>query len=155
MEREREDAPVIACCRHEPIGIFDMTDQRAAPGEARGKTLFAFCGIGHPGAFVKTLEKMGAKIVGRRFYRDHVAYGEGVLAGLAEAYRRSGAEWLMTTEKDWVKLKSPDVRRRLPELRWLKIDLVVGEGREALCGAINQALRMDKDSRVTHSQESR
>ncbi|MCK5271171.1 MAG: hypothetical protein KAJ52_01295, partial [Sedimentisphaerales bacterium] len=42
------------------------------------------------------------------------------------------ADWLMTTHKDWVKLKQFPAVRKWRELHWLEIELDITEGREQL-----------------------
>jgi tetraacyldisaccharide 4'-kinase len=66
----------------------------------RGNAVFAFAGIGRPEKFFDTLSGCGARIVGRRAFADHHAYRRGDLDAVSEAARASGAEFIVTTEKD-------------------------------------------------------
>ncbi len=59
----------------------------------------AFCGIGSPGAFWRTLEEMGLEVVERTAFRDHHRYQAFELEALGH-----GAEVLVTTEKDMMNL---------------------------------------------------
>lgn len=61
----------------------------------------AFCGIGSPAAFWRTLEELGLEIVHRAVFRDHHKYSAEELEAFARA---SGAEVLVTTEKDMMNL---------------------------------------------------
>ncbi|KKK96398.1 hypothetical protein LCGC14_2663180, partial [marine sediment metagenome] len=42
--------------------------------ELKGKSVFAFCGIGNPDSFFNTVRGLGAKVVGSRIYNDHYHY---------------------------------------------------------------------------------
>ncbi|MDB5596566.1 MAG: tetraacyldisaccharide 4-kinase [Hyphomicrobiales bacterium] len=70
----------------------------------RGKAVFAFAGIGRPEKFFDTLRGCGARIVGRRAFADHHAYTQGDLDSVSDAARLSGAEIIVTTEKDACRL---------------------------------------------------
>jgi tetraacyldisaccharide 4'-kinase len=62
--------------------------------------VFAFAGIGNPDAFFANLERWGVRIVGRKSFRDHHRYSGSDMKELIAAAQRSGANALMTTEKD-------------------------------------------------------
>jgi tetraacyldisaccharide 4'-kinase len=64
----------------------------------------AFCGIGSPGAFWRTLEEMGLELVLRQPFRDHHRYEVAELETVARAAQVMGAEVLVTTEKDMMNL---------------------------------------------------
>ncbi|HEY2587470.1 MAG TPA: tetraacyldisaccharide 4'-kinase [Tepidisphaeraceae bacterium] len=66
---------------------------------------FAFCGIGNPAAFHRQLARFVDTYVGRRWFGDHHAYTAEDLANLSAEARKAGAEILITTEKDWVKVE--------------------------------------------------
>ena len=83
---------------------------------------YAFSGIGKPGAFVKTLEESGVDVTGSSSFRDHHPYSEQDLTELVRDAKKSGAERLVTTEKDAVKIKEEwckgfplDVLKVVPE----------------------------------------
>jgi tetraacyldisaccharide 4'-kinase len=100
-ELSRVEARIRACnaaapiyrARHEP----NLED-------ARGRRVFAFCGIGNPEAFERQLAR-SATVVGSRRFGDHHAYSAFDLKAVCESARASGAQMLVTTEKDWVKLE--------------------------------------------------
>lgn len=74
------------------------------PGALRDRRWFAFCGIGEPASFVQQLAEIGGTSAGRRFFADHHAYTEPDLRALRGAAAAAGADVLVTTEKDWVKV---------------------------------------------------
>jgi tetraacyldisaccharide 4'-kinase len=95
-----------------------------------GRTVAAFCGIGNPEGFRRTLEGLGVKIVGFRAFPDHHPYGAADVADLVVWARNVGADLALTTQKDSVKLRTASLGP-LP-LRALRIGLEVIEGEDIL-----------------------
>jgi len=69
--------------------------------------VYAFAGIARPERFFGGLERAGLELSGRRAFPDHHAFGAGELAELEGAAAASGAQALVTTEKDAVRLPDP------------------------------------------------
>jgi tetraacyldisaccharide 4'-kinase len=65
---------------------------------------FAFCGLGNPSNFFRQLEKEGFKLAGRKIFADHHFYSDKDLAEIEGRARSVGAECLITTVKDAVRL---------------------------------------------------
>ncbi len=74
------------------------------PEELSGKKVFAFCAIGNPAIFIMDLEKLGAEIVGRSFFRDHYRYSPADMKKIEKDALNAGAEIIVTTHKDIVNL---------------------------------------------------
>lgn len=72
------------------------TDGRAA----------AFCGIARPEQFFAGLEARGLQVVTRRVFQDHHRYSKKDAESLLRGARKAGAQSLITTEKDQVRLGS-------------------------------------------------
>jgi tetraacyldisaccharide 4'-kinase len=66
--------------------------------------VLAFCGIARPEQFFTGLEAAGVRIAGRRAFRDHYRYTAADLERLATQAKAAGADALLTTEKDAVRL---------------------------------------------------
>ncbi len=88
-----------------------LADQaRSLGGEAicleqlNGKKGVAFAGIADPQGFFDALAESGLTLVETVALSDHAAYNEAVLGRLRDAVRK--ADFLVTTEKDGVKLGS-------------------------------------------------
>jgi tetraacyldisaccharide 4'-kinase len=83
---------------------LDSVHSRSHPqptgAEPRGRALFAFCGIGNPGAFIADLREWGFQIVGLKFFRDHHHYSPADIAEIEKEAREAGASALICTEKD-------------------------------------------------------
>ncbi len=80
---------------------------------AKGRC-FGFCGIAHPLSFLSILERHVLDLAGFHPLRDHQRYSSAVLGEILEKARRAGAEFLVTTEKDLVKLAGFAVDLPLP-----------------------------------------
>jgi tetraacyldisaccharide 4'-kinase len=94
----------------------------------KGKRVAAFAGIARPGVFRKTLTELGAEVASFRVFRDHHAFTSREIAHLVREKKRAGADCLVTTEKDWVRLGNAG--REHPDLAYLSIRLVITEGEE-------------------------
>lgn len=70
----------------------------------RDGRFLAFCGLGAPNGFLKTLENNRLTPASFIAFRDHCAYSERDFEALAAEARRVDAEALLTTAKDFVKL---------------------------------------------------
>lgn len=70
------------------------------------KKVFIFSGIGNPRNFKNSVEKVGLIICGERIYKDHYKYREKDISDILEKAVSCGAELILTTEKDMVKILS-------------------------------------------------
>jgi tetraacyldisaccharide 4'-kinase len=90
---------------HRALGLMNGT-RRAAVGRLRGKPVLAFCGLGNPHAFRRTLENLGLEVADFRTFPDHHPYSPAdveTLAGWAQS--QPGDCVVVTTQKDLVKLR--------------------------------------------------
>jgi tetraacyldisaccharide 4'-kinase len=95
-----------------------------------GKAVGAFCGIGNPAAFRRTLEGLGASVIAFRSFADHHPYTRADVDDLQAwaAGLPAGAE-IATTQKDWVKLRLAELAGR--PLRTVRIEMAFLDGQEA------------------------
>lgn len=70
----------------------------------RGRKVAAFCGIAEPDYFFASLRGAGLSLAATHAYRDHEPYDTERIAELEAFIAASGAEFVLTTEKDGVKL---------------------------------------------------
>ena len=92
---------IIARSTHAPVCARSGDNKEIRLEELKGKRIFAFCGIGNPEAFIETVRKLGANVVGSRFYNDHYHYTQDCLSDIQEQASSSNAELILTTQKDW------------------------------------------------------
>lgn len=76
------------------------------PIPAPPEKIHAFCGIGDPTFFRTTLESAGWHVVGDTSFRDHHNYSIQDLKNVDQKAREQGADYLVCTAKDAVKLES-------------------------------------------------
>jgi tetraacyldisaccharide 4'-kinase len=69
-----------------------------------GKSVAAFCGLASPQHFQRLLIDNGAKLVLFREFSDHHAYSQSEMTELEQEVSKLGAEAIVTTAKDAVKL---------------------------------------------------
>jgi tetraacyldisaccharide 4'-kinase len=77
-----------------------------ADADLRGKKVGLFCGLGTPQRFKETIAHLGATIVDELLAPDHRTFAPQKLESFAKNCQQKGAECLVCTEKDWVKLPS-------------------------------------------------
>ena len=93
----------------------------------------AFCGLGHPDSFWKTLEALKLEVVFRWAFGDHHSYRPAEIERVAEQAVVAGAEALLTTEKDVLNLMEDAPRLVAPlKLYWLKIGIEIEREEELL-----------------------
>lgn len=96
--------PVLRA-RHRLSGFRPVGGGPLQPfGELAGRRGLAFAGIADPDAFFASLEEAGLELRATLSFPDHSTYGEEEVAALARLRRSSGADYLITTAKDAVKL---------------------------------------------------
>jgi 3-deoxy-D-manno-octulosonic-acid transferase len=86
--------------------IFRSFLRPSACGALPGK-VGAFCGLGSPRSFWRTLRRMGFDVVWRRAFADHHVYGAEELEACARQAAEAGAQALVTTEKDMMNIARP------------------------------------------------
>ena len=150
LARRFPDKPV-ATTEHRPTELVGG-DQPEPVETLRGRTVGAFCGIGNPVAFRRTLEGLGATVTAFRTFADHHAYTAADVNDLrAWAERLPTDAMVATTQKDWVKLRLPDLAGR--PLRAVRIGLVFRDGQEAFEAALRSVIRGNHETHETHEPD--
>lgn len=91
-----------------------------------GRPVAAFCSLGNPDNFWRTLESLGLNVVFRWSFADHHSYKPFELQRIAAQARMQGAKVLVTTEKDRINCPDHLERAIAPlDLAWLEIDLML------------------------------
>ena len=93
----------------------------------------AFCGLGNPESFRRTLEQLGTSLADWLEFSDHHRYGPREVRYISWQAQSKGADALITTQKDAVNLceASADLVSPLP-LYWLDVTLTIDREREFL-----------------------
>lgn len=130
----------IARSVHAPIAIRTTTGAELPLEQMRGKRIFAFCGIGNPQAFSRTVSQLGATLVGTRAFDDHYRYTPQDLKAVQDQARSLDAALVLTTQKDWTKIEPSELPQQGPPLACLAIDLQITAGEELLTALIDRVL---------------
>jgi tetraacyldisaccharide 4'-kinase len=88
------------------------------PDEFVGWNAWVMCGIGNPRAFVDDLVGVGISILGESVFRDHHPYSQKDAHQIAEQAGAAGADLIVTTEKDAI---------RLAGLKWSDVPLYAAQ----------------------------
>lgn len=70
-----------------------------------GWNVVVACGIGNPQAFSEDILQVGINIVGENFFRDHHPFTQTDLDQITRAAKDAGADAILTTEKDAIRLE--------------------------------------------------
>jgi tetraacyldisaccharide 4'-kinase len=109
---------------HRPLCLVEADTGRLLPlSELRDRRVFAFAGIAHPEAFLETLTALGAQVVSFQAFPDHHPYSPSDIADIRRFAKADGAERIITTEKDGIRLADfPDF---LPDISLLRIGMKI------------------------------
>jgi tetraacyldisaccharide 4'-kinase len=98
------EAQIVECC-HRPCHFVAHQTGEIQPLEVLGKKKVAiFCAIASPEGFEKFILSLGANIIYKKRYIDHHRFTNNELSWINE--RSQGADFLVTTEKDAVRIAS-------------------------------------------------
>ncbi len=121
------EAPIVET----EVRVRSIRDLSGAPiASLQGKRVGIFCGIGNPGRFVESVKALGADVVASHFLPDHKTIDEKVLKKFAQLCKEQGAEYLLCTEKDRVKLQECAKECALP-IGWVEVELEIVKNRAA------------------------
>ncbi len=115
---------------HQPVDLVGEAGEKAL-GELAGKKVLAFCTIGNAGAFAQQIRGLGATVMSVSF-ADHGGYDEMKLEQLKSRAEAFQADWCVTTEKDWMKLREMESARQWRELYRMRITLEITRGYDIL-----------------------
>ena len=86
-------------------GISKMNSEGSDEFVSLPRPAAAFCAVGNPESFFKLLRQAGIDPVFTRTFRDHHQYAQADVDSLIHESRQSGAQSIITTAKDAVKLQ--------------------------------------------------
>jgi tetraacyldisaccharide 4'-kinase len=138
VSRLAASAPVVETC-HRPVGLLNSEQQTAPLEELRSRPVAAFCGIGNPEAFRRTLADRGANVVAMRVYADHQAYSREDVEELRRwAGEQPADAMVVTTQKDLVKLRVVELSGRPLWALRIQLQGVGDDGMTALDEALEK-----------------
>lgn len=130
LDRAAPGTPVVES-DHRPLHLLDADGGEEPLDRLRGRPVAAFCGLGNPEAFRRTLLGLGCTVVDFRVYPDHHPYTREDVESLGcWAGTLADDALVITTQKDLVKLRLADLAGR--PLRALRVGLWPGAGGDEL-----------------------
>jgi tetraacyldisaccharide 4'-kinase len=102
----------------------------------KGKRVAAFAGIARPEAFKATLMNLGADLASFTSFKDHHLFSADEFRGLIAEKEKKGADCLISTEKDWVRLEG--VMPEYPDLGFLTIKFTLLSGQEQFFNMVRE-----------------
>jgi tetraacyldisaccharide 4'-kinase len=101
---QRFGLPVAEAC-HAPSAIWSLKSEEVWEVDfLENRSVWGLAGIGNPEAFRKTLETIGADVLGIDRFPDHHNYRPEEIRSVVRHARASGAAIMITTEKDAMRL---------------------------------------------------
>lgn len=135
----------IFCADHIPDKlVFPLSGEVHTPGFLRGKRVLAFAGIAHPEQFQESLIELGADVVQFKGFRDHYHFDGDEIRELIRMKERIGARYLLTTEKDWMRIAPFAFTTAAPmhsDLAYLSVRFAFLPGQEGFFRMIKDGLR--------------
>ena len=106
----------------------------------RGRKVIALSAIGNPASFEQTLANAGADVIESFRFPDHHEYTlEEIQDAVTQAVRQ-GAEAIVTTEKDAVKLPKLDEKDKLLPIYVVTVEVVMQAGGEEIGQLLKERL---------------
>lgn len=99
--------------------LSSSSPESIPPSSLEERECLLFSGIGNPGGFTKTVQSIGAIVQDHLIFEDHQKYNSETVDRLKRFIENRQYDYLICTEKDWVKLEPWKVQ--LPEIHRLKM----------------------------------
>lgn len=125
--RHHNSLAKIIYCKHTPKYLVDIKNSEQKKLDfIKDKKVAVFSGIAYPESFEGTIKEQGAEIIYTKRFLDHHRFSKGEIKTVFMEAFASGAEIILTTEKDAVRLPNIYPKISLYYLR-LEIDILSNE----------------------------
>ncbi len=140
IQKISEHTPFVETV-HKPVCLESAKDSAVLNINClRGKRVFAFCAIGNPASFRKSIEGLGTTIVNLRIFPDHHLYTVPELRALNKEAHHVAPDAIIITQKDRVKIRNNIDIWDFP-LWTLKVEIRIVKGCEIFENKINTILQ--------------
>ena len=129
LRHHNRRAEIIECC-HKPCYLEKVYEkgQQEKLSFLKGKRVAALSAIACPESFENFLEGLGGEIVYAKHFADHHRYTQQEIIDYINQAKSAGAEIIVTTEKDAVRMPRLD-RRDIPSY-FLRVEIDILSGQE-------------------------
>lgn len=133
--RELNPTAEIVECKHCPRYLKNVyTAEKKDLDYLKGRKIVALSGIAVPGGFENELERRGATLLERNRFADHHRYQQQEIIDIINKARKIGADAIITTEKDAVRL--PWLNRCDVPMFFIRVDIEIVSDQEDFHGCI-------------------
>ncbi len=129
IRKHNHRAEIIECC-HKPQYLEEVFDRghRHPLESLKGLKIASISAIANPASFEGFLEDLGGILVLKRHFADHHRYRQQELIDFINDAKAAGAELIVTTEKDAVRM--PRLDRRDIDIQFLRVEIDILSGQE-------------------------
>ncbi len=107
------DIPLYASF-HKPAALVNTSGEEKHPESLKGVKIYSFAGIANPSHFRGLMSSLGADILKFRSFKDHYSYKQKDIDVIEKEAKGNS---IITTEKDFVKLRELEIPENLYALR--------------------------------------
>jgi len=112
-------------------GVYDVKNhQQFRLNEFEGEKSLVVCGIARPYSFLKVLEQNNIDISNKLLFKDHKEYTLKEVNLIRKKFYETNSNSVVTTQKDFVKLKAFSKELDDIDIYYLKIDMIIEQGEE-------------------------
>jgi tetraacyldisaccharide 4'-kinase len=105
IRKYNTNAPIVEALYKPAYLVSALNDKECLPiSTLKGKSVLAFSGIADPSSFLDQLKGIGAIMLNSVIFSDHHWFSERDLDRIKKIANSSSAEYIVTTEKDGVRL---------------------------------------------------
>lgn len=136
IQRHRPNVDLIECI-HAPQYLQRVgSSERLELRDLQGKRVHALSAIAAPDSFERFLVQLGSTVVRAHRFIDHHRFDEWELKRVAEAVERDRVDYLVTTEKDAVRL--PEDWEVAVPIYFLRVEIEIISGIEDFDAAVSR-----------------
>lgn len=136
IQRHNPGVDVIECA-HKPQYLREVHGERELPlSDLRHRRIGAFSGIATPESFEGFLRTFGANVLYKRRFLDHHRFSEDELEEIFREAARAKLDYIVTTEKDAVRI--PETIRSSVPLYYLRLEIDILRGADDFEEAVSR-----------------
>lgn len=133
---------LIVHAAEQVVALTDTAGEDRDTDDIKGRNAAAFCGLGNPEAFRRTVTALGVRLSAFLVFGDHHRYTPDNLRTIDAVAEVHQADVILTTQKDRVKIPAGFPWKH--ELRVVKIKLHITRGEEDLKRRLDELTAQEK-----------